>query len=211
MNKRAFFAGFAAAVLLTGAALTPTLAIEKPSKIAAKATTFKVDAAKSMLSWEGKKVTGQHNGNVKVKDGMLTVDGGKLTGGMFTIDMASMTNLDLTDKGYNDKLMGHLKSEDFFNVAKFPTSTFKITKVTPGASANLYTITGDMTIKGITNAVSFPATVKMNATMIEAEGKATLDRTKYDIRYGSKSFFENIGDKAIYDEFVIGLKLVAAK
>jgi polyisoprenoid-binding protein YceI len=207
MNKSAILAGLVATVLLTGTVLTPTSAIDKP----AKATTFKVNTEKSVLSWEAKKVTGQHNGSVQFKDGVLTVDGGKLTGGMFSIDMASMTSLDLTDKGMNDKLMGHLKSEDFFNITKFPTSTFKITKVTPGAGANQYTITGDMTIKGITNAVSFPATVKMNGSQIEAEGKATLDRTKYDIRYRSKSFFENLGDKAIYDEFVIGLKLVAGK
>jgi len=68
-----------------------------------------------------------------------------------------------------------------------------------------------MTIKGITNAVTFPATVKMNGNTIEADGKATLDRTKYDIRYGSKSFFENIGDKAIYDDFTIDMKIVASK
>ena len=103
-----------------------------------------------------------------------------------------------------------MKSDDFFGTAKHPTSTFTITKVTP-KGGNVYDITGDMTIKGITNAVTFPATVKMNGSMIEADGKAVLDRTKYDIRYGSKSFFESIGDKAIYDDFTVEMKLVAMK
>ena len=211
MNTRSLFAGLAAVVLLTATTLSPTIAADKPGKKIAAPTTFNVDVTKSVLKWDAKKVTGQHNGEVRLKDGMLTVDGGKLPGGMFTIDMASMTDTDLTDKGYNDKLMGHLKSPDFFDVAKHPTATYKITKITPGSAPNQYTITGDMTIKGITNAVSFPATVKMSGNMIEADGKATVDRTKYDIRYGSKSFFENIGDKAIYDEFIVDLKLVATK
>jgi polyisoprenoid-binding protein YceI len=204
--------GLTAIALLAANTTFAGITADKPTPARKAApTTYKVDAAKSVLNWEGKKVTGQHNGTVLLKDGMLTVEGGKLTGGMFTIDMASMTDLDLTDKGYNEKLMGHLKSPDFFDVAKHPTAVFKITSVKPGAAANQYTIAGSMTIKGITNAVSFPATVKMSGNMIEADGKATLDRTKYDIRYGSKSFFENIGDKAIYDEFVVDLKLVATK
>ncbi|RYF69906.1 MAG: YceI family protein, partial [Cytophagaceae bacterium] len=165
---------------------------------------------KSTLSWNGKKVTGEHSGNIKVQDGAFVVDGSKVTGGQFTFDMNSITCTDLTDKGYNDKFIGHIKSEDFFNTAKFPTSTFKITKVTP-KGGELYDITGNMTIKGITNAVTFPATVKMAGNQITAAGKATLDRTKYDIRYGSKSFFENIGDKAIYDDFTVDMKLAATK
>jgi polyisoprenoid-binding protein YceI len=212
MRTNQFLTGLTALALLATAPAVVGFTANKPTPARKAApVTYKVDAAKSAMTWEGKKVTGAHNGNILIKDGMMTVDGGKLTGGTFTIDMVSMSNTDLTDKGYNEKLMGHLKGEDFFNVAKFPTATFKITSVKPGAAANQYTIGGNMTIKGITNAVSFPATVKMTASMIEANGTATLDRTKYDIRYGSKSFFENIGDKAIYDEFVVGLKLVAMK
>ncbi len=211
MTNKQFFTSLTAIALLAANTTFAGLTTDKPAPVKAKATTYKVDATKSIMNWEGKKVTGQHNGTVLLKDGMLTVDGGKLTGGVFTIDMATMADLDLTDKGYNDKLMTHLKSPDFFDVAKHPTATYKITSVKPGAAANQYIISGNMTIKGITNAVSFPATVKMTGNMIEADGKATLDRTKYDIRYGSKSFFENIGDKAIYDEFVVNLKLVATK
>ena len=191
-------------------ALTATTAFTGPKKPVAKVTTYKVDAAKSSLTWLGKKVTGEHTGNISVKEGAFTVDANKVTGGQFTFDMNSMTCTDLADKDYNGKLMGHLKGEDFFNTTKHPTSTFKITKVTP-KGGDLYDITGNMTIKGITNAVSFPATVKMTGNQITATGKATLDRTKYDIRYGSKSFFENIGDKAIYDDFTVDMKLAANK
>lgn len=202
MRTRQFLTGLVAVVVMAG-----TSAFVGPGK---KATTLKVDAEKSTVKWNGKKVTGEHYGNVKLNDGVLTVDGGKLTGGTFTFDMNSITSTDLTDAGYNAKFIGHMKSEDFFNTAKYPTSTFKITKVTP-KGGNAYDITGNMTIKGITNAVTFPATVKTTANGIEADGKATLDRTKYDIRYGSKSFFENIGDKAIYDDFTVEMKIVAAK
>ncbi|MBO0949013.1 YceI family protein [Fibrella forsythiae] len=209
MKNNLILAGFAAL------ALTATTAFTGPGKsttkaVAPKATTYKIDAAKSTLSWNGKKVTGEHSGNIKVQDGAFVVDGSKVTGGQFTFDMNSITCTDLTDKGYNDKFIGHMKSEDFFNTAKFPTSTFKITKVTP-KGGELYDITGNMTIKGITNAVTFPATVKVAGNQITATGKATLDRTKYDIRYGSKSFFENIGDKAIYDDFTVDMKLAATK
>ena len=202
MNTRQFLAGLVAIAIVSG-----TTAFVNPGK---KATAYKVDTQKSVLNWNGKKVTGEHSGTIKLSDGSLVVDGGKLTGGMFTFDMNSIVDTDLTDAGYNAKFIGHMKSEDFFNTAKFPTSTFKITKVTP-KGGDAYEIAGNMTIKGITNAVTFPATVKMTGNTVEADGKAVLDRTKYDIRYGSKSFFENIGDKAIYDDFTVQMKLIAAK
>lgn len=203
MKTRQFLAHLVAVAVMVSAS-----AFVGPGKKAP--TTYKVDTQKSVLNWNGKKVTGEHSGTIKLSDGMLMVDGGKLTGGTFTFDMNSIVNTDLTDAGYNAKFIGHMKSEDFFNTTKFPTSTFKVTKVTP-KGGDAYDITGNMTIKGISNAVTFPATVKMAGNTITADGKATLDRTKYDIRYGSKSFFENIGDKAIYDDFTVEMKLVAAK
>lgn len=180
----------------------------KPAKKAP--TTFRADLNKSTMAWNGKKVTGEHSGTIKLSDGSLTVDGGKLKGGSFDIDMNSIVCTDLTDKEYNDKFIGHMKSEDFFNTAKFPKANFKITKVTP-KGGNKYDVTGDLTVKGITKPVSFPAVVNMKDGQAEATGKITIDRTKYDIRYNSKTFFASIGDKAIYDDFTIDFKLVAAK
>jgi len=171
-----------------------------------KPVTYTVDAAKSTITWVGKKVTGSHNGTIALQSGTLNVDGKKVTGGTFTIDMNSIKDAD-----GSAKLEGHLKADDFFGVAKFPTSTFVITKVAGSGAA--VTVSGNLTIKGISKPLSFPATVTVNTdgTVSALAGKITVDRTKYDIRYGSKSFFDSIGDKAIDDNFELAVKLVAKK
>ncbi|MBB6238526.1 polyisoprenoid-binding protein YceI [Pedobacter sp. AK013] len=171
-----------------------------------KPVTYTVDAAKSTITWVGKKVTGSHNGTVALQSGTLAVNGKSVTGGTFVIDMTSIKDAD-----GSAKLEGHLKADDFFGTAKFPTSTFVITKVA-GSGANV-TVTGNLTIKGITKPLSFPATVTVNAdgTASALAGKIVVDRTKYDIKYGSKSFFDSIGDKAIDDNFELAVKLVAKK
>jgi len=171
-----------------------------------KPVTYTVDASKSTIAWVGKKVTGSHNGTIALKSGTLNVNGKNVTGGGFIIDMTSIKDAD-----GSAKLEGHLKADDFFGVTKFPTSNFVITKVTgSGAKA---TVSGNLTIKGITKPLSFPATVVVNAdgTITATAAKIVVDRTKYDIKYGSKSFFDSIGDKAINDEFELSVKLVAKK
>jgi polyisoprenoid-binding protein YceI len=105
--------------------------------------------------------------------------------------------------------VGHLKNEDFFNVAKFPKSTFEVISVTPKAGDE-YLVKGKLTIKGITNDVEFPATIKNDGKKLTATAKIIVDRTKYDIRYGSSSFFDNLGNKAISNEFELDLNLVAS-
>jgi len=196
--------------------VTASVADDKPGKkTETKATTaLSVDPAKSTLNWQGKKVSGEHVGNVKIAKGVLNVEANKLVGGTFDIDMTSITNTDLTDASYNAKLIGHMKSDDFFAVEKYPTSTFKITKVEPIAGAKAgepnYTVTGDLTIKGITNSISFPATVKIAGNKAEAAAKFDVDRTKWDIKYGS-GLIGTAADKIIYDNFTMDLKLVAGK
>jgi polyisoprenoid-binding protein YceI len=192
------------------------VADDKPGKkTEAKATTtLNVDPAKSILNWQGKKVSGEHVGNVKIAKGVLSVESNKLVGGNFDIDMKSIVNTDLTDASYNAKLIGHMKSDDFFSVEKYPISTFKITKaeLRKGAKAGEpnYTITGDLTIKGITNPITFPATVKIAGNKAEAAAKFDVDRTKWDIKYGS-GLIGTAADKIIYDNFTMDLKLVAGK
>ena len=167
----------------------------------ATAQTKKIDAAASKIEWLGKKVTGQHNGTVNFKDGAVVFQKNKLVGGSFTVDMTSLTSTDLSGE-YLGKLNGHLKSEDFFGTEKFPTATLVIKKI--GAkSANVYTATADLTIKGITQPVTFDITVNGNT----ATTTFNVDRTKYGIKYNSKSFFDTIGDKAIYDEFELKVSL----
>lgn len=178
--------------------------------VSAHGEKSKVNTSSSVMEWVGEKVSGQHNGKIMLKSGALDVSHGKVTGGSFTIDMNSITCDDIEDKEWNGKLVGHLKNDDFFGVAKHPTSTFKITKVEEVKSdKGTHKITGELTIKGITKSVSFPATIKVEGSKVEATADIVVDRTKYDIRYGSGSFFDNLGDKTISDDFKIKLKLFA--
>ncbi|GAB3930085.1 YceI family protein [Larkinella terrae] len=178
-------------------------------KNVAKTTTYNIDVDKSVLTWNGKKVTGEHTGPVKAEKGYLTLSGNQLKGGVVSIDLRTITSTDLKDnKEYHDKLINHLKSDDFFSVEKHPVATFKITKVKP-VNGNVSDVTGDLTIKGITNPVTFPVTVAVSGNTLNATGKATINRAKFDIRYGSKSFFDNLGDKVIYDDFTVDLNIVA--
>lgn len=171
------------------------------STVSVSAQTKKVDASASTINWVGKKVTGQHNGTVNLKDGVLVFKGAKLVGGTFTVDMTSLTATDLKGE-YQGKLNGHLKSEDFFGTEKFPTSTLVFKKI--GVKApNVYTVTGDLTIKGITNPITFDLTT----TKKSATTSFNVDRTKYDIKYNSASIFSSIGDKAIADDFELEVAL----
>ncbi|MGB9770392.1 MAG: YceI family protein [Candidatus Kapaibacteriota bacterium] len=176
---------------------------------------YKLDVAKSSLKWIGKKFLGAHWGWVNFKSGTITYDGTKITSGEFEVDMTTIRNEDLKDKEMNAKLVGHLKSDDFFSVAKFPISKFVITHTTPIKDAkpgepNL-AVTGKMTIKGITQTISFPATIKVENNRITAKASFDIDRTKFDVRYGSGSFFDNLGDNVIYDNFTLELNLTFSK
>ena len=167
-------------------------------------TTFKVDAANSTVAWKGYKVTGEHEGFISIASGTIDMDGDKLKGGEFTIDMASLTATGM-DAGMQGKLEGHLKSDDFFGVASHPTATLKITKVK--AKDGAFVVTADLTIKEITHPIEFETTVSSSGGSMTATSKITIDRSKYDVRYGSNSFFDNLGDKAIYDNFDLTVEL----
>jgi polyisoprenoid-binding protein YceI len=174
---------------------------------AAPPKKYVVDTAATNLTWLAKKVTGQHNGTVKVSGGDITIDGVKVSAGNFTIDMNSMVILDIQG-GSNAKLLGHLKSDDFFSVEKFPTTSFVLTSVTQ-KSGNTYTVKGKLTIKGITQNIEFPAEIGFSGKTMTAKAKITVDRTKFEIKYRSANWVENLGDKAIYDDFELELNLVA--
>lgn len=174
------------------------------------ADTYNVDVNSSTIVWTGYKVTGKHTGTVKVKNGNLTWDAGKLTGGSFEIDMNSMNCTDLEGE-YAGKLIGHLKSDDFFGTAKYPTAKFVITKAIPQDTKGNYKIVGNLTIKEKTNEVKFNASANEASGTINASGKITVDRSEYDVKYGSGSFFDGLGDKTIYDEFDLQVSLVAKK
>ncbi|MBC7916057.1 MAG: YceI family protein [Pyrinomonadaceae bacterium] len=172
--------------------------------------TFKLDTKSSSLEWVAGKVGGSHKGVIKLSSGNLVLENKKLQGGEFVTDMTTIVITDLKGSS-NLSLLKHLKGEDFFSVEKHPSSNFKITSVTP-AGTDRVNITGTLTIKGITNAISFPASVKTQKNTLVAVAKGVkVDRTKYDIKYRSKSFFGDIGDKAIDDEFELNINLVARK
>ncbi|MEK7718245.1 MAG: YceI family protein [Bacteroidota bacterium] len=170
---------------------------------------YKINSASSTLEWEAKKVTGQHHGTIAFAGGALSVEHKKITGGKVTVDMNTIVDTDLTDAGYNQKLIGHLKSDDFFGVAKFPQASLEVKNVAP-KSENLYHFTADLTIKGITSPVEFDAEVKDDSGQISATGTLVVNRTKYGIKYGSGSFFQGLGDKVIYDDFTLKFMLIAA-
>jgi polyisoprenoid-binding protein YceI len=166
------------------------------------AQNLKVDTEKSTLAWHGEKVTGEHDGMIELKEGWLSWNNDKLTDGKFIIDMRSITNNDLEDAEYNAKLVNHLKSDDFFGVEKFPTANLEI-KSSDKFESNKAKVKAHLTIKDITHPIEFEVQKDGNWFMAEI----VVDRSKYDVRYGSGSFFDNLGDKMIYDDFTLTVKI----
>ncbi|WP_079703224.1 YceI family protein [Daejeonella lutea] len=184
--------------ILTGMAVF--MSFDKP----VKDTIYTVDTERSTIDWTAKKVGGGHTGTIKITSGNLVHNGKSLTKGTFLINMASITS-------DNARVTTHLKSDDFFAAEKNPNSKFEITKVTP-AGTDRVNIAGNLTIKGITQPISFPATVKTQKGIIVAVANGIrVDRTKYDIKFRSKTFFLDIGDRAVDDEFELNINLVAKK
>jgi len=168
------------------------------------------DLESSYVKWTGYKVTGKHFGKVMLKSGSLEFDGENLVGGAFEMDMTSISVEDITGESAK-KLGGHLKSDDFFGVANHPTSRFTITKVISRGTPGSYKIIGTLNLKAASKELRFNADIKAGEGKQTAVAKVTLDRSEYDIRYGSGSFFDNLGDRTIYDEFDLEINLVFKK
>ncbi|WP_321286642.1 YceI family protein [uncultured Sunxiuqinia sp.] len=173
------------------------------------AGNYVIDTSSSNVDWLGKKVTGEHSGSIDIKEGSLEVASGVIKGGTVIIDMQSIVNEDIEDADYKAKLEGHLKSEDFFSVERFPTAKLVLTDVKK--SGDEYSFTGNLTIKGITKPVSFKGKSLADGDHVKVEGAIIIDRSDYDVKYGSSSFFDNLGDKMIYDDFTLNYVLVANK
>lgn len=166
-----------------------------------------IDVKQSSVEWTGKKLGGEHYGKIALVSGYLEFTKKKLTGGAFEMDMSSITCEDITDPKSNKRLIDHLESEDFFAVTRFPRATFVITK-SEALSATEYRVTGDLTIKGKTNPITFTTQINTTNNQSIAEATFTFDRSKYDIKFGSQSFFENLGDKLVYDDVDMKVRLV---
>jgi polyisoprenoid-binding protein YceI len=171
-----------------------TIASANPA-LSTEPVTKEVKITESTVMWKAYKVTGSHTGVVQLTEGTLTFEEDMLIGGNFAVDMTSLISTDL-EGGSKAKLEGHLKSEDFFGVESHPSSTLVFTEVKP-TGKNSYEVTGDLTIKGITKPVTFDLSIYGS----KATASVKVDRANYDVRYGSGSFFDNLGDKTIYDEF----------
>lgn len=172
--------------------------------------SYSVDTEASTVKWFAKKVTGAHNGHVKMKSGNLDFENGVLKGGSFIMDMNSIVCDDLSGES-KGKLEGHLKSDDFFGVANHPEATFVITQAVPRGTPGSYKIVGNMTIKESTQEIRFNAQLDEVGEQMVGSSTITLDRSQYDIRFGSGSFFENLGDRTIYDDFDLEIELVVNK
>jgi len=175
-----------------------------------KAADYVIDKTASKVKWEGKKVTGKHNGTIALESGTLTVSGDKVTGGSFVIDMKTIVDEDLTDPAWNKKLIGHLSSDDFFSIEKFPSASMLVNKITP-VSGDEFHFLADLTIKGIKKPVEFNAKITVTGGKVSAQGIITVNRTLFDIKYGSGSFFQGLGDKMIYDDFTLNFDIIANK
>ena len=176
---------------------------------AAYSKDFTVNSKKSKVSWYGSKIVGgSHNGTIGIKAGKLNVAKGTLKSGSIDIDMTSIVNLDISSEKFNKKLVGHLESNDFFGVKKHPVAKFTTTKVQP-LKDGLHRVWGKMTIKGKTKDVDFLAKVDTAGKNVTARGEIKLDRTDFDVKYGSGKFFDDLGDKMISDEIKLNFELVA--
>lgn len=184
---------------------------ETPTVVEATSESFTVNTEGSSIEWRGFKPTGQHNGTINLAAGSFDVYDGTIAGGNFTVDMNSIVDLDIpADDEKNAKLVGHLKSADFFDVEKFPTATFEITGLEENEGKTM--LSGNLTLKEKTNNITFPVNIsKENDTLSLSSETFTIDRSKWDVKYGSKSFFDNLGDKFINDDIEITVSVKATK
>jgi polyisoprenoid-binding protein YceI len=170
-----------------------------------------LDFNKSSIVWNAKKITGSgHSGTVRVSSGVIYVKGNAGITGKVKIDMNAMTVTDITDAGTNANFLNHLKGDDFFNTVAFPDAMFEVTsvQVAKGNNGTTHNVTGNMTIKGITKALTFPAKITGGGNQVFVEGTVAVDRSQFDVKYGSTAFFDNLGDKAIDNIFNLNIKLV---
>lgn len=170
-----------------------------------------IDASASKITWLGKKVTGQHNGTLGIKSGTIDITDNQINGGEFVFDMNDIKNEDIESEEFKNKLVGHLKSNDFFASSEFPEGKFVIKKVVPAAipeDGNVQ-IHGELTLRGVTNPIAFPAKVTKDGSSYTAKAETVIDRTQWNLKYNSGKFFDpaKLGDKLIYNEITVGIEI----
>lgn len=171
------------------------------------AQVYVIDTENSRINWTGSKPGKQHTGYVMLQEGEIEVAGEDIVDGMFVLDMNTITNEDLEPGKGKEKLEGHLKTGDFFEVEKFPTAKFEVVSIEPveGNAEATHEITGNLTMRDITKSVVVPAKVEMTESgLMVTTPKFTIDRTEWEVNYNS-AVLGTVKDKAIHDE--IGLQI----
>jgi polyisoprenoid-binding protein YceI len=168
---------------------------------------FKIQKSSSTINWTGKKVLGLHTGSINIAEGYIEVTDNQLTGGEVQVDMTSIDITDIEDKKTRKEFLDHLLSADFFSVDKFRTAKLVIAGSSKTDNGKLK-VDGTLAIKDISRPISFIATVEIFADYLHSLGEIVIDRTLYNIRYGSGKFIANLGDKLIYDDFILQFKLI---
>ena len=172
---------------------------------------YAVDTAASSVAWRGSKilVDWAHHGTVDINEGIMTFVGDQLVGSSFAIDMTSINVTDEMSAGDKTDLTGHLNSDDFFGTATYPTAMLVIKSAEPTDTAGEYAAVADLTIKEITNEITFLTNVDVGDGTLTATSDIVFDRAAFDVRYGSGSFFDDLGDQVISDEIELSVALVA--
>ena len=169
------------------------------------ADTLSVDKNSAQIRWIGKKVTGEHDGSIDISSGWVIIDNNTIINGNIILDMKTITSLDIESPEYRKKLDDHLKNEDFFHVDSFPFSRLKFSEnqsfIISDTTVNIFS--AELTIRGITHKIHFPGLVSNTGDSYHTKGELNIDRTLFDVRYGSGKFFDDLGDRMIYDEFTI--------
>lgn len=224
MQSKALIAGIIVLVVLAGGFLyysqqatapmeevqdvsndTSMLAEDQPVvEMVVDGDVYTVDTAASSLKWHAERIVGNaHDGTVPIVDGQVVVKDDQFVSGQFTVSV-----VDLTEEANNERFITHVKSDDFFSVDQYPTSQMVITQVEATDEADMFTVTGDLTIKGVTNSVNFPAKIVRDGDNIRATADFTIDRTQWGIVYDSGTILSELGDRAIRDEIEYSLVLV---
>ena len=168
--------------------------------------TLQVDIINSTVNWEGRKVTGEHSGTLKLSTGWVIMNKTALIDGKLIFDMSSISNTDIESPEWRQKLEDHLKAEDFFYVDSFPYAILEIKEnqsLSDNKSKTNNQILADLTIRGITKEISLPILIQQHDSIYSAMGTVDIDRTLHNIQYKSGKFFEALGDKMIYDDFTV--------
>jgi polyisoprenoid-binding protein YceI len=191
---------------------------DQQAVIESKGEVYTAETASSKIEWVGTKPTGEHHGTVNITKGEVFVDNGEITGGEIVIDMNSITVLDLTDPETNEKLRSHLVSPDFFETETYPEARFVFTSVTPytgeqtGAENFTHTVSGNLTMKDATRNVTFPARIDFQeGSMKVVTDNFIIDRSEWNVKYGSRKFFDNLADNFIHDDISLRIMFLANK